>query len=1580
MKVSYLGRGTLGIVVLSIAVVLGMATTTGLLWAQGLYGSSSAQSGGQFIQVDYHGDHGGGNGDHGGDGGDHGGDGGDHGGGNGSSSGSSSGSSDISQTPLFLTHPVAPIVMLTLSNDEQLYYNAFPEYADLNGDGKADKTYINDFTYYGYFDPGKCYSYDGSKFVPQYLTSDHYCTQSTGQWSGNFLNWIAMARIDIVRKILYGGYRSTDTSNETVLERTYLPNDTHSWVRYYDGSDIDKLTPFTAASSSSAVVRSNDHTVGTGSVEFYINSTTGSTPQLGDQVVLTDANGGNAKLEGVITDYSSGGYDRSPKYTIQVTESNNVRSHKKWNLTDSTRAGVSFCNTTVAGSNRYSEDVTAPPLIRAAQGDYSLWAANERWQCRWFEEKSYTGHPSIKSKFGVAFSNGNDIAITGLDANAGNPRKNDVGLGDKDYIARVQACVPGLIGTEKCKTYPDGDSKPIGVLQEYGDNGQIDFGMVTGSYTKNKSGGVLRKNAGPITDEINESTDGTFKTPTNDEGIIYTLNKFRLYGYDTNNGYYNTGGSSGDDCPWALSSFNNGQCTNWGNPQSEMYLETLRYLAGKKANNNFTFSGDDKIPGLKIASWKDPLDSANYCTPLDVIDFNASVNSYDSDELQNTSDIGAGSASSLTDTVGQGEGIDGKQWLVGETSSNSNQLCTAKQVDNFGTVLGICPEAPRLAGSYDIAGLAHYAYTNSIRKDLPGEQIVKTYGVDLAPAVPRIEIPQPGGTTPAVTILPACRDTSLNPAGNCSITGFQVISQDTQNGTGSFLIIWDDSEQGGDHDSDMKGILSYSISGSSIQVTTQTFAESTPYAMGFGYVISGTTDDGFHVSSGIHDFTYSDPSGGADCHHRCKLTDAASSRSYTLGNSPAGLLKSPLYYAAKWGGYVKSAGFPDTQSSWDGNGDGIPDNYYYAVDPAKLASDLAKLFRGVATIAGSVASVAANSAVFNDNNLIYQAGFNSTDWSGDLLAYKVLANGFAGPLQWNAATELDQAYGQNPSGRDLVTWRPDKSKGVAFAWNSLSQSQRAALGSQSLLAFIAGSHANEQQNGGSYRNRTTLLGDIIDSNPVFSHKEDFGDALLPGSEGSSYGAFLQSKANRTPMIYVGANDGMLHGFNADTGAEAFGYIPNALMAKLPELASPAYDKNHQFYVDGNTTVADAYIATGNGSAAWHTVLVGALGAGGSAIYALDVTDPSNFSASDVLWEDSNSDTGFADLGATIGQPTIARLNDGTWVAVFGNGYGTDTASLFVVNLATGQLIAEIPVPTTGSNGLASPTTYDLTGDLNTDLVYAGDLQGHLWRFDISDTKPKKWGVSLLFTATDGTGSNAKAQPITVRPAAEPALNGGQMVYFGTGKYFGTSDGTNMDVQSFYGIWDDGTTTGITRSDLQQQVITDQVAQNGRQLRATTANSVDWTTQKGWYIDLLPPSGTAQGERVVDNPQLNQGRILFATLIPATNPCDYKNSGWLMALDAGSGGRNDQPVFDLNGDGTFDNSDKVQAKTSLGADKPSLTAPSGLSFDHLIRLPGTTLLDQGQQFVPLPGVNAGDRLTAISNKPGAVGRQSWEQLQ
>ncbi len=425
-----------------------------------------------------------------------------------------------------------------------------------------------------------------------------------------------------------------------------------------------------------------------------------------------------------------------------------------------------------------SEDITDPPLIRVAEGNFALWAANERYQCHW------NGHSELVSTVSGGTNNGNDSTITGLDADPNNPNWTDDRLGDGDYVVRVLACDSALVGKENCKAYPpDGNLKPVGLLQEYGDDSQIMFGLMTGSFQHNKSGGVLRKNVSAIIDEINTTSHGTFKTAPITGNIIKNLDALRVSGYDHNPGTYN----DTDNCDWGLNSFNNGSCTNWGNPQSEIYLESLRYFAGASANASFTSDDSSFINNFISSDWEDKLSDLNYCAPINIIQFNASVNSYD-DEFSGTADLdGFTSLDTYIDAVGAGELINGNDYFIGEGTSTTTTdgLCTAKTLTGLSDAIGLCPEAPRLEGSYAIAGLANYARTTSIRDDLSdintneAEVTVKTYGVTLSPAIPKIEVPVPaaGGGGSTVTILPACRNADIS--GNCAIVDFKVVQPHT---------------------------------------------------------------------------------------------------------------------------------------------------------------------------------------------------------------------------------------------------------------------------------------------------------------------------------------------------------------------------------------------------------------------------------------------------------------------------------------------------------------------------------------------------------------------------------------------------------------------------------------------------------------------------------------------------------------------------------------------------------------------------------------------------------------------------------
>jgi type IV pilus assembly protein PilY1 len=264
---------------------------------------------------------------------------------------------------------------------------------------------------------------------------------------------------------------------------------------------------------------------------------------------------------------------------------------------------------------------------------------------------------------------------------------------------------------------------------------------------------------------------------------------------------------------------------------------------------------------------------------------------------------------------------------------------------------------------------------------------------------------------------------------------------------------------------------------------------------------------------------------------------------------------------------------------------------------------------------------------------------------------------------------------------------------------------------------------------------------------------------------------------------------MLHGFCAGgcgsvgAGTEMLAYVPGYLAAEMYKLTSPNYV--HRYYVDGSARVSDAYLTRG-GSSGWATVLLGSLGAGGRSVFALDVTSPDAFSPSKVLWEFPNADTPDADkleIGEGIAQPVIARLKAGNkWVAIFGNGYNSQSgqASLFIVDLNTGELLKRIPVGATGSNGLAAPVPVDVDGDRITDYVYAGDLMGNIWRFDLNGTTQSSWTAGLV----SGTGTNRTAKPVfkartgqavTTRITVGSHPMGGVMLYFGTGRFLGETD-------------------------------------------------------------------------------------------------------------------------------------------------------------------------------------------------------------
>ena len=1615
---------------------------------------------------------------------------------------------NLVKTPLFVTTPITPLVMLDISKDQQLYKKAYNDYSDLDSDGSIETTYKHSIDYYGYFDSYKCYDYGstgllgGGHFYPSAFTVDKYCT---GLWSGNFLNWVSMTRMDAVRKLLFGGARSIDqatngTGATTVLDRAFVPSDAHAWAKYYNGSDIAKLTPF---NPSTTPQMSGDFdtgysldpgTIAPGTwVYFFTSLPLGFADNVayGDQIKAVATADGTKTVTGRVVDKGSYNSGANRYVGIQVdaksTTGTGAPGTNFWNLSNLSTPGLTFCNVTLggsSGSNRYSHTDTRLPRIRVTSGNYELWSASERFQCQWYgnDDRDNSYSKNRQGPFGnTNSSNGNQAALSGLNASAENPSPGGYsvngspvpgrGLGNWDYFVRVEACqkaflpVPtGQKSTEKCKQYNQaGFYKPIGLLQVYGDDERINFGLLTGSYAKNISGGVLRKNIVPFLDEVN--LNGTFVASPPSGSIVSTLSKLRIYGYDYNQGFYN---NAPDNCPFQFTSadLTNGKCRTWGNPMSEIYAESLRYFSGA-TTPTAAFNADDSglIAGLTTATWPNPnnlLTNANYCAPLNVLVFNASVSSKDSDEVSNP--FGGGPISGTTpigytNLVGTAEGVSsGSSYFVGSNGVTSNNLCDAKPFNTsatLGLAQGICPEAPSLNGSYLMGGLAYAAHTNRIRNDLTAVPTsdttslkVNTYGIALASNVPIIEIAVPGGAPgQKVVIQPVYRLNVGGKIGSGAIVDVKVVSQTAT--SGRLYVNWEDSEQGGDYDQDVWGVIDYTISSSAITVTTDTIAASTANPQGFGYVISGTTKDGPHFTSGFGGFNFVDPTGVTGCTN-CNISDAPVSITYALSASGSGkALKDPLYYAAKYGGFTDSGNngtspVPDLAAEWDIyinatgalGSDGIPDNFFSVANPLGLEKALDKLF--LAILQSSAASaVAANSSKLNTSTRVYQAVFNQTDWSGKLLAFAVdPVTGKPDTVPaWDAGQITLNATSIAPSTRNILTFNKGVSgvapKGIAFTWpatpgspttSELSLPQITALntipyttstdsGGQARLDYIRGDASNEGEAPTNFRRRaTTKLGDIINSNPNF---------VGPPSAGypdSSYVAFATNPTykNRTPMIYVGANDGMLHAFDASLtgspGAEKLAFIPSPVFRNLSKLTSPAFNKSHEYFVDGSPVVGDALV-----KGSWKSVLVGGLNRGGQGVYALDVSDPGSFAVSNaanqVLWEFTDADD--PDLGFTFGTPAIRRMANGKFAAIVSGGYnntqdnitdpnevlcasgdGTTTLPylpsgctvsktgqgyIFILNLdgptgsngawvlgidyfkiSTDTKTAPLYGNPTTPNGLATPFPADINGDGIVDFIYAGDLNGDLWKFDVRSTSGATWmnmtsNRVKLFTAVDDSSNR---QPITsgVEAVLHPTGNG-VLVTFGTGKYLEKTDvvGTFL-TQSLYGIWDlndqptISTQTVVTgRSQLMVQglqggltgsvvnfdpidgtrITTKHLPNYGDTTRDDAASNDFVTDQKalltarghlatnvlpkqyGWYYDLLngaPPTGAPAGERVIFQPIVKNGIVLYSSLYPFASSCLGSTGGFNITLSVTTGAIPDATVFDLNGDGLVNTSD------------------------------------------------------------------------
>ncbi len=553
--------------------------------------------------------------------------------------------------------------------------------------------------------------------------------------------------------------------------------------------------------------------------------------------------------------------------------------------------------------------------------------------------------------------------------------------------------------------------------------------------------------------------------------------------------------------------------------------------------------------------------------------------------------------------------------------------------------------------------------------------------------------------------------------------------------------------------------------------------------------------------------------------------------------------------------------------------------YFSAKDPESMARGLANALNNLKVRNGAAsASATSTPNVTQEDNDIFSATFRTVKWDGELVAQKIdPATGNLMPtVTWQAQALLDLRTDVASDSRTIYTLDgagPSASR-KSFTWSDLTASERAyfdgkcpllsqcgdlgaaekalANNGERMLEYLRGQRALEVGSPPIYRDRDHTLGDIASAKPAYvrNPRRNYGDA--------GYTAFKAANATRQAMVYVAANDGLLHALNATTGEEAWAYVPHMILPELYRLADNNYANNHRYYVDGSPESADVYI---NGE--WRTILVGGLNKGGRGYYALDITDPAD---PQVLWEFcsdaaqcARSD---ADLGYTYGNPIITkRPSDGKWVVIFTSGYnnvspGDGKGYFYVVDAADGTLLNKVGTnvgDTTTPSGLARITGLALNAQTNNTVtyVYGGDLLGNLWRLDMSSM-----GITQLASLTDYAGAT---QPITSRP--ELGLCDNQvMVFAGTGKYLGISDLSDTQRQTMYGIKDSTTSHSAFRT---SGAVQQSFAPLGGGGYTITSNPVDLAATPGWYVDFDQNAG----ERVNLDPQLIFGNLLVVTSQP-----------------------------------------------------------------------------------------------------------------
>jgi type IV pilus assembly protein PilY1 len=623
---------------------------------------------------------------------------------------------------------------------------------------------------------------------------------------------------------------------------------------------------------------------------------------------------------------------------------------------------------------------------------------------------------------------------------------------------------------------------------------------------------------------------------------------------------------------------------------------------------------------------------------------------------------------------------------------------------------------------------------------------------------------------------------------------------------------------------------------------------------------------------------------------------------------------------------------------------------FSADNTASLQAAFNAIFTDIFRRSSAFGSVSQNSTAINTGSMVFQGRFDSTDWSGEVVAMRPQTDGTL-TTQWNTS---DSGHIPLPASRKVYTLVPGLGGREFKTLADLSAAQQSALSSVNCSASLTGASCAQaridwlrgvrtlEDPAGPLRLRSKLFGDVISSSPYYV------------------------KSSNT--LFVGANDGMLHAIEASTGDERFAFVPNAVVSKLYKLTGTSYV--HDYFVDGEIAVSTAAETPG------MNILVGSLGRGGKALYALDVSNPSTFGASNVMWEFTDPD-----LGLVLGKPFIAKLNSGQTAVIVGNGYNStsERSVLYIIDITTGALIHKIDTQAgsaAATNGMASPRGWDTDANGTVDIVYAGDLLGNVWKFDLSSATASLWKSAFevssvpapMFVATDGSGNR---QAITgmigvgVDGRKGDTHFGKRFVFLGTGRYITSGDVTNTLAQSWYGLIDsDAVISG--RSVLKQRTIELEGTIAGNSARAfSLAVAGDMSGKQGWYVDLVSPSVGNQGERMNGEHKFFGNVLLAASMIPSADVCLPGGQGYLNVIDPFTGASVSNLFFDANNDLVFNDTDRLGTPgRAVGSMNPGINLPS----DAI--LIGNRIISSG--------TSGGIRSISVNN-PIRNGRISWREV-